>query len=185
MLIFLCFSLLVVSSSSDKTAIVWLIVSNLPLLILLPLVNVPIPAQVNEISKGLSKYLRFDFIEFNEHGQSLATTIAQFIFDFPAESNIIPLHLEQMGFASRNSLQTASGLNLLHCAFVAPVFLLLLIFGLCKIKSRKCGFAFAKLKSVFFNNFYVRYNVETFIIYSICYLMAVTETSFYNWMTSL
>ena len=87
MLFFFSFSLLVVSSSSDKTAIVWLIVGNLPLLVFLPLINVPVPAQVNEISKGLAKYLRFDFIEFEEHGQSLATTVAQFIFDFPAESN--------------------------------------------------------------------------------------------------
>ena len=27
--------------------------------------------------------------------------------------------------------------------------------------------------------------METFVVYSICYLMAATETSFYNWMTSL
>ena len=87
MLFFLCFALLTVSSSSDKTAIVWLIVSNLPLLILLPLVNVPVPAQVNEISKGLARYLRVDFIDFNENGQSLTTAIAQYIFDFPAEGN--------------------------------------------------------------------------------------------------
>lgn len=90
-----------------------------------------------------------------------------------------------MGFNSRNSLQTASGVNLLHCAIVAPVLLLLLIFGLCKTKSKKCGSAFTKLRSVFMCNFYVRYNIETVLVYSICYLMAVSETTFYNWMTSL
>ena len=62
MLLFLSFTLLIYTANTDKTAVVWVILTNLPLLILLPLVNVPVPAQVNEISKGLAQYLRMDFI---------------------------------------------------------------------------------------------------------------------------
>ena len=184
MLLFLCFILLVVSTTVDKTAVIWVIVTNLPMLILLPIMNVPIPAQINEISKGLAKYLRMDFIQLTGHGQGLTTDVAQFIFDFPAESQQIPLHLEQMGFNSINSLQSASGLNLLHCVIVVPILFLLMIFGLVKcLTKKKCSsIAFTKLRSVFSNNFYVRYNMETFVVYSICYLISVPQTSFYNWM---
>lgn len=44
MLIFLCFTLLIYTSNTDKTAVVWVILTNMPLLILMPLVNVPVPA---------------------------------------------------------------------------------------------------------------------------------------------
>ena len=44
MLLFLCFILLLVSTTIDKTAVIWVIVTNLPMLILLPIMNVPIPA---------------------------------------------------------------------------------------------------------------------------------------------
>ena len=73
---------------------------------------------------------------------------------------------------------------MLHCAIVIPIMFLLMVFGLLKcMTKRKCNsIAFTKLRSVFSNNFYVRYNMETFVVYSICYLMSVTETSFYNWM---
>ena len=59
-----------------------------------------------------------------------------------------------------------------------------MIFGLVKcLTKKKCSsIAFTKLRSVFSNNFYVRYNMETFVVYSICYLMSVPQTSFYNWM---
>jgi len=39
-LIFICFSLLSVAESTDQTAIVWLILGNLQLMIFLPLVNI-------------------------------------------------------------------------------------------------------------------------------------------------
>lgn len=87
MSIFLSFALLAVSAPSNKTAVVWIIVTNMHILVLLPLVNVPVPAQVNEIGKGLSKYLRVDFIELDHLGQSLTASVAQYIFDFPAESH--------------------------------------------------------------------------------------------------
>ena len=44
MLLFLSFTLLIYTANTDKTAVVWVILTNLPLLILLPLVNVPVPA---------------------------------------------------------------------------------------------------------------------------------------------
>lgn len=43
-LIFLCFAVLLATDSTDSTAIVWLILSNLQLMIYLPLVNLPRPA---------------------------------------------------------------------------------------------------------------------------------------------
>ena len=69
MLFLLCFSLMNVAQTTDQTAVVWLVLTNIQLVIFLPLVNVGAPANVNEISMGLAKYFRMDFI--NYHGQSL------------------------------------------------------------------------------------------------------------------
>ena len=65
MLLFMCFAFMLFAISAEHTSIVWQVLSNLTLIVFLPLLNLPIPAQVNEISKGLSKFVRFDFIEKN------------------------------------------------------------------------------------------------------------------------
>jgi hypothetical protein len=109
----------------------------------------------------------------------------QYIFDFQPWEYNVPLHLEQLGFESRNSFVTAAGVNLLHCCFVIPVVFLLIVFGLCKFKYHLFSRPFQKLSSIFFNNFYVRYNLETYFIYCVAYLLAIKEVSFYNWATSL
>ena len=60
----------------------WLVIGSLQLILLVPLVNVPVPAQVNEISKGLARYVRIDFIELFGRNQTLNDFITQYIFDF-------------------------------------------------------------------------------------------------------
>ena len=97
----------------------------------------------------------------------------------------MPLHLEQLGFESRNSFITAAGLNILHCCFVIPVLFLLLVFGLCKFRFKLFSRPFDALSSIFFNNFYVRFNLETYFVYCVVYLLAIEQISFYNWATSL
>jgi len=91
-----------------------------------------------------------------------------------------------MGFDTRNSLQSTSGVNLLHCVIVIPIMSMLMVFGLfkCVTKGKCSSAAFARLRGVFSNNFYVRYNMETFVVYSICYLMSITETKFNSWLTA-
>ena len=64
----------------DHSTVVWLTFGHLQLLAFLPLINVPIPAQVNEISKSLASYLRFDI--FTMGNRSLMTDLAEYIFDF-------------------------------------------------------------------------------------------------------
>lgn len=148
------------------------------------MVHVPIPAQVNEISKGLAKYFRVDFIQLSE-GRSLTDAISYYIFDFQASEFEVPLHLEQLGFTSENSFTTASGVNLLHCCFVFPCFLVSLLLWLGRFRYASLNVPFTKIRSVFYNNFYVRYNMETLLIYAVCYLLSLQEASVYNWATSL
>ena len=47
---------------------------HLQLVVFLPMMNVPVPAQVNDISKILSSYMRLDFLTVN--GQSVMTQMA-------------------------------------------------------------------------------------------------------------
>ena len=94
MLLLLTFSgiILTVLWSVDHASIVWLTMAHLQLVAFLPLMNVPIPAQVNEISKALAGFMRLDLIEVD--GQSFNTLLAEYIFDFPASSEVIPIHFQ-------------------------------------------------------------------------------------------
>ena len=47
MLFLICFALLNVAQTADQTAVVWLVFTNIQLVIFLPLVNVAAPANVN------------------------------------------------------------------------------------------------------------------------------------------
>lgn len=38
---------------------------------------------------------------------------------------------------------------------------------------------------MFYNTFYVRYSLETYLVYCVANLMAVQDISFYNWASSL
>lgn len=178
-----CMVMLMVSSSVDHAQIVWLVLSHLNLVAFLPLMNVPVPAQVNEISKGLAKYLRLDVLETG--GRSLMTTMADYIFDFPPSSEVMPLHYEQMGFESRNAFSTAFGLNFLHCVIALPVIALLIGASVFRLRFRFCGTIFYRLRGKFYNTFYIRYNLETYFVYLIANMLAVQRISFYNWAASL
>ena len=94
MLLTLGFSgiMLTVLQSTDHASIVWLTLAHLQLVAFLPLMNVPIPAQVNEISKALMQFMRLDLIEAD--GQSFMTMLAEYIFDFPASSEVMPIHFQ-------------------------------------------------------------------------------------------
>ena len=182
-LLILCGSLLAYAISVEQTSIIWQVIGHLQIVVFLPLMNLPVPAQVNDISKTLSGYLRMDFITVN--GESLMTQIGQYIFDFPIETDTMPLHFEQLGFTSRNSFVTASGLNLLHCLIALPVIILLICLGIAKIRFKQLGHAFVKLRATFYNSFYIRYNLETYFVYTVCNMLAMQDSNFYNWASSL
>ena len=59
-LLILCGSLLAYAISVEQTSIIWQVIGHLQIVVFLPLMNVPVPAQVNDISKTLSGYLRMD-----------------------------------------------------------------------------------------------------------------------------
>jgi len=106
------------------------------------------------------------------------TQMAQYIFNFPAQKEVMPLHFEQLGFSSRNSFETAFGLNFVHCLIVFPVGLLLIIFGVCKLRFKWCSSAFVKLRAMFYNSFYIRYNLETYYVYAVCNMLKTQDISF-------
>ena len=91
-LLVICTSLLAYSISVEQTSVIWQVLGHLQIVVFLPLMNVPVPAQVNDISKALSKYLRMDIFTYN--GESLMTQMAQYIFDFPIQTESMPLHFE-------------------------------------------------------------------------------------------
>lgn len=185
MFMILCFSgiMLTVLLSIDHASIVWITLGHLQIVTLLPLMNVPIPAQVNEISKALSNYIRLDLFEVD--GQSFTTILAESIFDFPPSSEVMPIHFEQLGFDSRNAFVTASGLNLLHLAIVLPVIAVLTGSYLLKLRFRVCGNVFYRLRSMFYNSFYIRFGLETYLVYLVANMLTVADISFYNWAASL
>lgn len=173
MMMLLCFSGFMLTSlwSIDHASIVWLTLSHLQLVAFLPLMNVPIPAQVNEISKALSMYLRLDLFEVD--GKSLTTVVTDYIFDFPPSSEIMPLHHEQLGFESNNAFTSASGLNLLHILIVVPVIVILIGSHLLKLRFKACGHVFYRLRSMFCNAFYIRFGLETYLVYLVANMLTV------------
>ena len=80
---------------------------------------------------------------------------------------------------------TASGLNLLHLVCISPIFLVLAILGICKLRWKWPNAIFRRIKSAFGFNYYVRYNVETFLVYAICTMMTSKSVKFDNWALAL
>ena len=74
---------------------------------------------------------------------------------------------------------------MLYYSAVIPAMLLMIIFGLSKTCFKKCQSPFTKIHTVFNYNFYVRFNLANYFVYTVCYMMAVKEVSFYNWASSL
>ena len=97
----------------------------------------------------------------------------------------MPIHFEQLGFDSRNAFVTASGLNLLHLAIVLPVIAVLTGSYLLKLRFRVCGNVFYRLRSMFYNSFYIRFGLETYLVYLVANMLTVADISFYNWAASL
>ena len=124
-----------------------------------------------------------DFLKY--HDQSLTEWVSQEVFDFQVWDYEVPVNFAQLGFTSKNYFLISSGVNLLHCLIVIPIFFALMILGLGKWRWRAWSAPFDKLHSIFSNNFYVRYNLETYFVYSVCTITSVYEPTFYNWATSL
>ena len=181
----LSFSAIILHStySRDRETIIWLTLGHLQLLAFLPLMNVPIPAQVTDFSKLLSSYFRFDFVYDGSH--SLMTSFSEYIFDFQAYEGDMPIHFEQLGFEARNSFTTVMGLNLLHCAIILPVMVVLIVSYQAQRWIRSCRHVFFWLRDKFFNSFYIRFGLETYLVYSISNMLTIQRFSFYNWATSI
>ena len=66
--------ILTVLHSVEHASIIWLTISHISLVAFLPIINIPIPAQINDISKVLVNYLRMDI--FGDDNQSFMSNIA-------------------------------------------------------------------------------------------------------------
>lgn len=115
----------------------------------------------------------------------MTTLISEFIFDFPQSREVMQLHFEQLGFEFRNSFTSACGLSLFHLSIAAPVIFLLIVFFPGRVRFKVCGLMFTKLRALFYNSFYIRFNIETYLVYTICNLLTAQDIDFYNWASSL
>ena len=63
---------------------------------------------------------------------------------------------------------------------------MLMVLSLSKLRCNQCSErAFKKIRKIFHNNFYIRYNLETYVVYSVCYLMNMKDFSLKNWAVAL
>ena len=77
------------------------------------------------------------------------------------------------------------GLNLLHCAIIVPVVIVLIVSYQVLRWIRGCRHVFFGLRDKFFNSFYIRFGLETYMVYSITNMLTLQRFSFYNWATSM
>ena len=85
----------------------------------------------------------------------------------------MPLHYQQLGFESFNAFETVSGLNTLHCCVTFPVIFVLIGTGMFRDRISICKKVFHGLRDMLFNTFYIRYNIETYMMYLIANFISV------------
>ena len=85
----------------------------------------------------------------------------------------MPLHYEQLGFGSYNAFETVAGLNVLHCIITLPAIVILVGTGLFKERRPIFKKIFYRLRDLLFNTFYIRYNLETYMMYLIANMLSV------------
>ena len=77
------------------------------------------------------------------------------------------------------------GLNFLHTTVTLPSLVILLVAGIFRERRRIFKSVFYRLRGFIFNAFYIRFNLETFMMYAIANMLSAQHISFYNWATAL
>ena len=150
------------------------------MLAFLPMMDVQLPANIALVSNYLVDLFRVDMYHFND-GKSLMDIIVYGIFELPYTQRIAPAPVNSalLGLKTHNVFINSSGLIFLALLLI-PVLgslVLLSFFKECNVRVKKM---FKKIIRRIHQNFMIRYMIQSYFVFLICFGFQFKEIKFEN-----